>query len=316
MTYNFHPISTIEGIGTNLEQCFLNKGIRYTEDLITVPFRNLQQTFKDNSLIFNKLNEFKKCAIILQTTNDKQLTESFVKSGIQGLAELGWKKPERLVQIVEESKEKRLLKDSLDLLKAVEIQKYAIEFKNTTIFYGKVFNKSKEPVANAEVYINNKHFVTDDQGQFYIPGIQYGKRKIVIRAEGFKSVNITKEFTPDRTVTYTFTLLEGTNKVNKLIHTINPGDKFVTKKIEPSDLNAGDKFYVNYLYKNSSIGLLSVHQTKEDYIITTQKLVAPSTIIDDSSIQLKDSFEWTGKTFKKISGSLIKLRLLTPKIIN
>ncbi|PQJ73154.1 carboxypeptidase-like regulatory domain-containing protein [Polaribacter butkevichii] len=314
MKNNIHSISTIEGVGSSYEKMFKKKGISLSEDLIILKPSTLKKRFKDKVEIQKKLKGFITQASFLEVTKDKQLAEVFQKSGLQGLAELYSRSPQKLVDIVEQGKKKGLIKVSLTLENAFNIQKRAIETKFTTVFFGTLKDKNNNPVPNAAIYINNRETVTDKNGKFFISRIEYGKHKVFIDVKGFNQVLLTKDFQLNRKVSNTIILTKGDRKINrKNSNTVNPGDQFKTLKVAIEDVNIDDQYYITKLYKNGNIGLRSIQQKQTDNCIYTNKVKVLPTFFKAKDIQLKNTFKWDGNKFVKLSKTFSELRLLTKR---
>ncbi|CAM1333403.1 carboxypeptidase-like regulatory domain-containing protein [Tenacibaculum aestuariivivum] len=315
MKKNVHSISTIEGIGSSYEKLFNKRGILLSEDLIVLKQSTLKKRFKGEGKIQKKLKDFITQALFLEVTNNNQLAEVFQKSGLQGLAELYSKKPQKLVDIVEEGKEKGLIKKSITLDEAFEIQKKAIETKFTTVFYGILKDKNNKGIANANIYLNNRETITNEEGKFFVSRIEYGKHKIFIDAKGFNQILFIKNFQLTKKVSDTIILTKGDKKINrKNSNTINPGDKFKTLNLAIDDVSVNDQYYITKLYKNGSIGLRSIQQKQNENAIYTNKIKVLPVFFKEKDIELKNTFEWNGNKFVKLSKTFLELRMLTNKI--
>jgi len=316
MENKIHSISKIEGIGSKFEKIFINKSITYSEDLILQPLAVLRKKFSNDKKILRKIKDFKTQALFLNITKNVQLAEAFQKAGLQGLSELSARDPQKLVDIVEDAKKKGLLKESITLHDAFNIQKKAIETKHTSIFFGTLKNKNSEPLVGADIYINHRHTTTDKNGKFFITGVNYGKRSVVIKAEGYNEMLTTKEFKLNKNVRHTFILNKGNKKINRTkVKVIYPDHKFKTKTINIEDVNKGDQFYLNKFYKNGYIKLRSIKQIHKDNITITNILKVKQELLDYVNLKNKQTFQWNGNSFKKLSESILKLRVLTNKTI-
>jgi hypothetical protein len=308
-----YRISEIEGVGEVYEKEFAEVGVFYIEDLLITNYSKLIQklNIKNYRHLALNLNSFIVQAKFILLTKSGQFAEALYKSGLRGFSELAWMDTKKLKNRIEEAKNSHMIPESINYETAIYWQKKAIELFYTGYYSGYILDENRKGIAGAVILHEKKKVVTDANGQFFLSRIPFGKNKFKIIAENYFSLKINRDISHKSYQTENIQMIEGSDdklySIKKQVETFDVGDTISFVEIKSSDLVINDIYYVVFLYKNGEIKMNSVERIAVKNGIRLNKIRITKDLLNKTP-KIGDFYKWDGIIFKKINGTLLKLR--------
>lgn len=322
MNYKLHPISDIEGIGVARAKELNKIDILYTEDLLLKSEDYLTFFLKKISgFPLTRLPEFISIAKFLQVNGlSGQHAEALYKAKIHTLLLLAMQKPSKIVNILDEAKSNGIIPESTNKEEVINWQKRALAIHYTSSVIGKVIHNNK-PVQNAEIFCNFEEAITNNNGDFFIPVINYGKQKLIIRTQGYKTLSTKLDINLTKIHKFNFDLIKGQDKIKIIdeangepILNISTGDKVEFKDVDIINLIDKTPLKLKFRYKNGDIRLNGIHRKKIGHIIEVIRLRVSGDMVNIDD-QIGQIYIYTNTLLEKTNHSTMDYRkkLLTDK---
>ncbi|PKG97585.1 carboxypeptidase regulatory-like domain-containing protein [Paraglaciecola sp. MB-3u-78] len=314
--YAKHSLREIEGIGLITADKLQAIGLFWAEDLLSLPLRSLKIRLRN----FPELNrrvllKFCRQAELLQVVDSGQFAEGLYSAGIRNLAKLYSLKPQTVVNAIDESIAKGLLKTPIDEATATEWQKLAIQYDYTGIVQGLLLSEDGQPIKQGTIYCKAGRAITANDGTFWLPGVRYGAARILIEAVGFKQFTANLKLSNLKKSRYRFTLIPGTDVVEEIdensgqsIRRFDINDRIVQERKELWEIPEATLLHLSHRYVDGDVKLSTVHRIKKGNVITisTVRLLGEAVSVDDENTTV---YQLQGGTLVKRSKSLSDYRL-------
>lgn len=311
MAYERHPLEEIEGIGPARATALREYGVRTTEDLLRLQPEIVASRMRAVAgFSTSLLGKFRSHAELLQVTGlTGQHAEALYAGLRRNLLQLAGPTPNEIVAVIDAAVEQNLLPEGIDAETAGRWQKRALTIAYTGTVAGRV-RSGTQPVANARVHCGLELAVTDADGEFWLPAVQYGHNPLVIEAEGHKRRRTSVQVSLGRIPHVEFELHAGSDPVVELdeskgqaIRSIEVDDRLVFDDIAIEDLPEHTLLHYRHTYRDGQVRLLGVHRRREGKDVHVPRVKASGDLIT-GAVAAGQVFEWTGGQLSRLDKTI------------
>ena len=298
--YEKHKVDLVEGIGPQYKMILNELGIFYCEDLLYRDFLSLKKMVPKS--MKGRLDHFVQQARLIQVTRSGQMAEALHSGRVKDLNNLRIEDPDGLKVIIDSARENGLIKAEIDKKTALSWIRKATQYYFTGAITGKAVDENGNGLSGATVTWEKERALSVEDGSFWLPGIPYGRHRIYIQKEGFKSRTFGAEASRELNSIYKIVLekgpsaLQNGNEKNGDMLSFGPTDQLKQEEVKLSDLPEGAAVYYSHLYKDGDKKFHTVLRRKEGDFLIIQFVRLKGDVIDEEDV--------IGTAYKVVKGAL------------